>query len=167
MSMKRYVKNILIYLAALLGVFAFIGLFSSPLKSFDSIKGTWSVLNVKAYLGETEDGVVVYKGTIAPIFGFIIPILISIALIIESFQPSWNKKISAINTILAILFFMSAILVLLTKELFLNVNGFGDTMQIKNGGGPIFSSICSALAGCLLLVVTYVPSSKQINFIEK
>ena len=165
--MKRYVKNILIYLAALLGVFAFIGLFSSPLRSYDSIKDTWSVLNVKAYLGQTEDGITVYKGTIAPIFGFIIPILISIALIIESFQPSWNKKISAINTIFALLYFMSAVLVLLTKELFLSVNELGDTMQLKNGGGPIFSSICSAIAGCLLVVVTYVPSSKQINFIEK
>lgn len=165
--MKRYVKNILIYIAALLGVFAFIGLFSSPLRSYDSIRGTWAVLNVKAYLGEVEDGITVIKGTVAPIFGFIIPMLISIALIIESFQPSWNKKISAINTIFAILYFMSAVLVLLTKELFLNVNNLGDTYQLKNGGGPIFSSICSCIAGCLLLVVTYVPSSKQINFIEK
>lgn len=165
--MKRYVKNILIYLAALMGVFAFIGLFSSPLRSYDAIKDAWSVLNVKAYIGSTEKDVVVYKGTIAPIFGFVLPMLISIALIIESFQPSWNKKISAINTIFALFYFMSAVLVLLTKELFLSVNEFGDTYQIRNGVGPIFSSICSAIAGCLLLVVTYVPSSKQINFIEK
>lgn len=170
--MKKYMNNILIYIAALCGIVAFVGLFATPLQSFNSIKGTWSAYNVKAYLGETiKQGdltVKVYKGTIAPIFGFIFPFLMSIVLIIESFKPAWNAKIAAINTILALFFFASAVLVLLTKELFLAANNLGDTNTIRNGGGPFSSAICSTLAGIILLVVTWMPRKrKELNYIEK
>ena len=161
-------NNILIYIAALLGIIAFIGLFASPLQSFNSIKGTWSAYNVKAYLGETTNGVVVYKGTIAPIFGFIFPFLLSVVLIIESFRPAWSAKLAAINTILALFYFASAVLVLLTKELFLAANNLGDTTVLRNGGGPVSSAICSAGAGVILLIVTWAPRKrKEIDFIEK
>lgn len=171
--MKKYMNNILIYIAALFGLVAFIGLFASPLQSFNSIKGTWSAYSVKAYLGETSktaegEIMVIYKGTIAPIFGFILPFLMAIVLIIESFRPAWNAKLAVINTILALLFFASAVLVLLTKELFLAANGLGDTPVIRNGGGPVSSAICSATAGVILLVVTWMPrKQKEIDFIEK
>ena len=165
-------NNILIYMAALFGIIAFIGLFASPLQSFNSVKGTWSAYNVKAYLGESvkqgDETIQIYKGTIAPIFGFIIPFVMSIILIIESFKPAWNKKIAAINTIIALFYFASAVLVLLTKELFLEANNLGDTNTIRNGGGPFTSAICSCLAGVILLVVTWMPrKQKEIDFIEK
>ena len=171
--MKKYMNNILIYIAALFGLVAFIGLFASPLQSFNSIKGTWSAYGVKAYLGETVkntsgETIVIYKGTIAPIFGFILPFLMAIVLIIESFRPAWNAKLAVINTILALFFFASAVLVLLTKELFLGANGLGDTTVIRNGGGPVSSAICSTIAGVILLVVTWMPrKKKEIDFIEK
>ena len=170
--MKKYMNNILIYIAALFGIIAFVGLFASPLQSFNSIKGTWSAYNVRAYMGETikqgEETVKVYKGVIAPIFGFVIPLMMSIILIIESFKPAWNAKIAAINTIIALLFFTSAVLVLLTKELFLNANHLGDTNTIRNGGGPVSSAICSTLAGIILLVVTWMPRKrKELDYIEK
>ena len=165
-------NNILIYIAALLGIVAFIGLFASPLQSFNSIKGTWSAYSVKAYLGETtkEGGetIVIYKGTIAPIFGFIFPLLMSIILIIESFRPAWSAKIAVINTILALFYFACAVLVLLTKELWLSANNLGDTTTIRNGGGPVSSAICSTLAGIILIVVSWVPRKrKELDFIEK
>ena len=164
MPMKKYMNNILIYIAAVLGVAAFIGLFASPLQLYDSVKNTWSAYPVKAYLGEAG----IYKGTIAPIFGFIFPFLFAIVLIIESFRPAWNAKLAAINTVLALLFFACAVLVLLTKELFLGANNFGDTPDIRNGGGPVSSAICSASAGVILLVVTWMPRKrKEIDFIEK
>lgn len=171
--MKKYFNNILIYIAALLGIIAFIGLFASPLQSFNSIKGTWSAYSVKAYLGETTknaagETIVVYKGTIGPIFGFIIPLLMAIVLIIESFRPAWSAKIAVINTIFAFLFFGCAVLVLLTKELFLGANNLGDTTTIRNGGGPVSSAICSGIAGVILLVVSWMPRKrKEIDFIEK
>ena len=170
--MKKYMNNILIYIAALFGIVAFVGLFASPLQSFNGIKGTWSAYNVKAYLGETikqgDETIKVYKGTIAPIFGFIVPLLMSIILIIESFKPAWNAKIAAINTIIALLFFASAVLVLLTKELFLEANNLGNTNTIRNGGGPVWSAICSTLAGIILLVVTWKPGKKkELDYIEK
>ena len=166
--MKKYMNNILIYIAALLGIIAFIGLFASPLQTYNSIKGTWSAYNVKAYLGETTNGVVVYKGTIAPIFGFVFPFLMAIVLIIESFRPAWNAKLAAINTVFALLFFASAVLVLLTKELFLSANNFGDTTVLRNGGGPVSSAICSGAAGVILLFVAWAPRKrKEIDFIEK
>ena len=170
--MKKYMNNILIYIAALCGIVAFAGLFASPLQSFNSIKGVWSAYNVRAYLGETikqgDTTIKVYKGTIAPIFGFVIPLMMAIMLIIESFKPAWNAKIAAINTIIALLFFASAVLVLLTKELFLVANNLGDTNTIRNGGGPVASAIASALAGVILLVVTWMPRKRrEIDYIEK
>ena len=168
MPMKKYMNNILIYIAALLGIVAFIGLFASPLQFYDELKETWSVFTVKAYLGESTSDFVVYKGTIAPIFGFILPFLMGIILIIESFRPAWNAKLAVINTVFALFFFASAILVLLTKELFLNVNNLGDTLYIRNGGGPVSSAICSGSAGVILLVVSWMPRKrKEIDFIEK
>ena len=173
MPMKKYMNNILIYIAALFGIVAFIGLFASPLQSFNSIKGTWSAYGVKAYLGETTkdaagETVVIYKGTIAPVFGFIFPFLMSIILIIESFRPAWNAKLAVINTILALMYFACAVLVLLTKELWLNANNLGDTTTIRNGGGPVSSAVCSTTAGVILLIVTWAPRKrKEIDFIEK
>ncbi len=165
--MKKYLSNILIYLAALLGIVAFIALFATPLQSFNEIKGTWSAYNVKAYLGETSNGVKAYSGSFIPVIGFIIPFLMAIFLIIESFKPELNTSLAIINTIFAILFFLSSVLVLLTKEMFLAVNDFGQTDYIRNGAGPISSAICSSIAGVILLIVTWVPSRKKIDFIEK
>ena len=165
-------NNILIYIAALFGIIAFIGLFASPLQSFNSVNGTWSAYNVKAYLGETvkmgDETIKVCKGTVTPIFGFIVPFLMAIILIIESFKPAWNARIAAINTIIALFFFASAVLVLLTKELYLEANNLGDTNMIRNGGGPVSSAICSTLAGIILLIVTWMPRKrKEVEYIEK
>ena len=52
--MKNYLSNILIYIAALCGIISFAGLFATPLMLQDTIKGTWSVYNVKAYLGQGQ-----------------------------------------------------------------------------------------------------------------
>ena len=165
--MKGYVKNVIIYLAALFGIIAFLFLFSSPLKIYDSIKGEWYRYQVNAYLGETSQKTQVYKGVIAPLFGYILPIVMSIVLIVESFKPAWSKKITFLNTVLAIIYFVCAVLVLLTKELFLVANNLNSYIYIKNGGGPIFSAIASTLSGILLLFVTYFPSKQDIDFIEK
>ena len=166
--MKKYLSNILIYVAALLGIVAFIALFATPLQSFNEIKGTWSAYNVKAYLGEkSSTGVQIYNGSFIPAVGFIIPFLMAIFLIIESFKPELNTRLAIINTMFAIFFFVSAVLVLLTKEMFLAVNELGQTDYIRNGAGPISSAICSGAAGVILLIVTWVPSRKKIDFIEK
>lgn len=165
--MKKYLSNILIYLAALLGIVAFIALFATPLQSYNEIKDTWSAYNVKAYLGESSGGVQVYKGSFLPVIGFIIPFLMAIFLIIESFKPELNTRLAIINTLFAIFFFLSAVLVLLTKEMFLAVNDFGQTDNIRNGAGPISSAICSGVAGVILLIVSWVPSRKKIDFIER
>lgn len=165
--MKPYVKNILCYLVALLGLLAFISMFSSPLKSFDDIKGTWNVFNVRAYLGETSGGKTIYKGTIVPVFGFVIPLVCAIILIIESFKPSWGKNIKGINTFMAVIFLFCALAVLLTKELFLYVNDYVETDNLRNGSGPIFSALCSTAASIILLLVTWFPSKTPIKFIEK
>lgn len=164
--MKRYVSNVLIYLAALFGLIAFIGLFSSPLKIYNEIQGSWTVYGVKAYLGETSGGIEAYKGTFVPVIGFVLPLIISITLIIETFQPSWNKKLSIINTLFAVLYFVSAILVLLTKEMFLKVNDLGDTLLLRNGAGPIMAAIMCFLSGIILLVIAWFPH-QEIKFIEK
>ena len=79
--MKNYLSNILIYLAALLGIVAFVSLFATPLQSYNEIQGTWTSYNVKAYLGETSAGVQIYKGSFIPVIGFIVPFLMSIFLI--------------------------------------------------------------------------------------
>lgn len=165
--MKRYASNILIYIAALLGVVAFVCLFSSPLSIYSEIRHTWSAYNVKAYIGEQSQGITVYKGSFYPVIGFSLPFILSIFLILESFKPSLGGRLAIINTILAIIYFLSAVLVLLTKELFLIANGLGDTLTIRNGVGPILSAICSCLAGVILLIVTWVPGQKPVDFIVK
>lgn len=163
--MKNYISNVLIYIASLCGIIAFIGLFASPLQSFNSIQGTWSAYNVSAYFGDLKNGA--YKGAILPIFGYIFPLLMSIFLIFESFKPSLDNRLAVINTILAVIFFGSAVLVLLTKELWLNANNLGQTNVIRNGMGPILSAVLSTLAGIILLFVTWIPWNKKIDFIEK
>lgn len=165
--MKRYVKNVLIYLAALFGVVAFLCIFSSPLRIYDSIKDTWYNYPVRAYLGKTSKTIHVYSGTVLPIIGFALPLLMSIVLIVESFKPSWSKSINVVNTILAIFYFVCTVFVLLTKELYLHGNNLGDTLLVKNGFGPIVAAILSTIAGILLLFVTWFPSDKNIGFIEK
>ena len=165
--MKNYLSNILIYLAALLGIVAFVSLFATPLQSYNEIQGTWTSYNVKAYLGETSAGVQIYKGSFIPVIGFIVPFLMSIFLIIESFKPELGGRLSFINTIFAIFYFLSAVLVLLTKEMFLSVNNFGETLFIRNGAGPIASAVCSFVAGMILLFVAWFPFKKKIDFIEK
>ena len=161
--MKKYMSNVLIYVAALCGIIAFIGLFASPLQIRNE-HGGWSAYNLAVYLGDTKGKV--YKGVVLPIFGYIIPLLLSIFLIIESFKPALNNRITIINTLLAILYFASSVLVLLTKEQWLKVNDFGDSLAIRNGAGPIMTAILSCLAGILLLIVTWVPSRKQLDYID-
>lgn len=163
--MKNYISNVLIYVAALCGIIAFIGLFASPLQSFNDIQKTWSAYNVSAYFGDLKNGA--YKGAILPIFGYILPLLMSIFLIIESFKPSLDNRLTVINTILAVLFIISAVLVLLTKELWLQANHLGETTLIRNGTGPIMASILSTVAGIILLIVTYSRINKRIDYIEK
>ena len=165
--MKRYASNILIYIAALFGLVAFVALFSSPLRSYDPIREAWFAYNVKAYLGEQSQGITVYKGSFYPVIGFVVPFILSIFLIIESFKPRLGTRLAVINTILAIIYFLCAVLVLLTKELFLIANDYGDTLMIKNGVGPILSATCSCLAGVILLVVTWMPGQKPVDFIVK
>ena len=162
--MKNYISNVLIYVAALCGIIAFIGIFASPLQSYNSIHDTWSAYNVSAYLGDAKSGA--YKGTIFPMFGYIIPFLMSIFLIIESFKPSLDNRLAVINTLLAILYFLSAVLVLLTKELWLQANDFGEATIIRNGAGPIMAAILSCMAGVILLIVTWLPGRKKIDYIE-
>ena len=166
--MKKYLSNILIYVAALFGIVAFIGLFSTPLQIYDTVKGVWSPYVVKAYTGETVNGMVTNKGTFVPVIGFILSLLMSIFLIIESFKPNLAARLTVINTIVGILFFMCAVLVLLTKDLFLMANNYGDSPYHRNGPGPIMSAICSSIAGTLLLIVTWLPGRrKKIDFIEE
>lgn len=165
--MKSYVKNILLYLVALLGVISFIAMFSTSLESYDSVKGTWNTYNVHPYLGESFNGNTIYKGALLPVFGYIFPLILGIVLIIESFQKKWVNKLRLINTIFAIIFLLSSLLVLLTKEMFLNVNGYEQTDLIRNGSGPIFASICSAIAAIVLLFVTWIPIKSEMQFIEK
>ena len=167
--MKNYLSNILIYIAALCGIIAFAGLFATPLMLEDTIKGTWSAYNVKAYMGEKilDTNEWLYKGTWFPIIGYVLPLLMSIFLIVESFKPSLDSKLAIINTILAILYFFCAVSVLLTKELWLSKNDYGEVYFIRNGLGPIMSGILSSLAGIILLIVTWMPGRKKIDYIEK
>ena len=161
--MRQYVRNIFIYLVALLAIISFISMFSSALYIYDSIKGTWAIYKVKAYIG--EEGV--YRGSILPVFGFVLPLVIAIVLIVESFKKSWSGNLKVINTILAIILFLCVLLVLLTKELFLSVNGFGDTVILKNGSGPIVSAITSFCGGILLLLASWLPFKTDIKFIDR
>lgn len=161
--MKNYFSNILIYIAALCGIIAFAGLFATPLMIQDTIKGTWSAYNLKVYIGDNG----VPYGTWFPIIGYVLPLLMSIFLIVESFKPSLDSKLAVINTILALLYFFSAVSVLLTKELWLNANHYEDVGIIRNGLGPIMSGVLSFLAGVILLIVTWMPGRKKIDYIEK
>ena len=161
--MKKYMSNVLIYVAALCGIIAFIGLFASPLQIINEHE-KWSAYNVGVYFGDPKANV--YKGVVLPVFGYILPFLMSIFLIVESFKPQLDRHLTIINTILAILYFASAVLVLLTKELWLQKNGFGETTLIRNGAGPIMAAILSCAAGIILLIVTWVPSRKQIDYID-
>lgn len=165
--MRSYVKNILLYLVALLGILCFISMFSTSLEIYDSVKGTWNTYNVHPYLGESYNGQTIYKGTLLPVFGYIIPLILAILLIVESFKKSWKKNIKVINTIFAILFLFSALFTLLTKELFLKANGYDQSLIIRNGSGPIFAAVCSLVAAVLLLVVSWIPLKGEIQFIEE
>ena len=156
-------SNVLIYVAALCGIIAFIGLFASPLQILNE-HGGWSAYNVSVYFGDPKSNV--YKGVALPVFGYILPFLMSIFLIIESFKPQLDNRLSIINTILAILYFASAILVLLTKELWLVKNNAGEMVEIRNGAGPIMAAILSCMAGIILLIVTWAPGRKQIDYID-
>ena len=169
--MKNYLSNILIYIAALCGIIAFAGLFATPLMIQDTIKGTWSAYNIKVYLGEKEtinsEVIEISKGTWFPIIGYVLPLLMSIFLIVESFKPSLDSKLAIINTVLAILYFFCAVSVLLTKELWLMKNDKGEVDIVRNGLGPIMSGTLSFLAGVILLIVTWMPGRKKIDYIEK
>lgn len=166
-TMKQYVRNILIYSVALLAILAFIMLFSNSLKFYDSINDSWVEYKVNAYTGDNINGETIYKGSIIPIFGFVLPLAISIALIVESFKKSWLSGIKVINTVLAVLLFLCVLAVLLTKELFLTVNDLGTTNLLKNGTGPVISAIASACAGIILLFATWLPFKSDIKFIER
>lgn len=165
--MRQYVRNIIIYLAALFAIIAFIALFANSLKIYDSINGTWINYRVNAYLGEKSGGYVVYKGTIIPVFGFVIPLVIAIFLIVESFKQKWSANLKVINTVLAIILFLCVLCVLLTKELFLSINYFGESNLLRNGAGPIVSAISSACGAILLLFATWLPFKTDIKFIER
>lgn len=161
--MRQYVRNILIYLVALLAIISFISMFSTSLFIYDSVKGSWSVYKVNAYVGEKG----VYKGTIIPIFGFVLPLVISIVLIVESFKKSWSGNLKVINTVLAVILFLCVLCVLLTKELFLSINGLGDTEILRNGSGPVVSAVTSFCGGILLLFASWLPFKTDIKFIDR
>lgn len=161
--MRQYVRNILIYLVALLAIIAFIAFFANALEIHDSVRDVWTAYKVKAYLGEKN----IYKGTIIPIFGFTLPLLISIILIVESFKKSWSGNLKIINTVLAIILFLCVLCVLLTKELFLSANNLGESVVLRNGAGPIVSAIASTCGGILLLFATWLPFKTDIKFIDR
>lgn len=167
LSMKQYVRNILIYSVALLAILAFIMLFSNSLQIYDSINDSWVEYNVNAYTGDSINGQSIYKGSIIPVFGFVLPLAISIALIVESFKKSWLASIKIINTVSAIILFLCVLAVLLTKELFLTVNELGETNYLRNGTGPVISALASGCAGIILLFATWLPFKTDIKFIER
>ena len=161
--MRQYARNILIYLVALLAIIAFIALFANSLEIYDSVRDSWVAYKVKAYLGEEN----IYKGTIIPIFGFVLPLLISVVLIVESFKKSWSGNLKVINTALAIILFLCVLCVLLTKELFLSANNLGESVDIRNGAGPIVSAVSSMCGAILLLFATWLPFKSDIKFIDR
>ena len=161
--MKQYFRNILIYLVALLAIIAFIALFADAIEIYDSIRDSWVTYKVNAYIG--KDGI--YKGAIIPISGFVIPLVIAVILIVESFQKSWNSKLKVINTILGIILLLCTLCVLLTKELFLSANSLGESTILRNGQGPIISAISSSIGAILLLLATWLPFKIDMKFIER
>lgn len=165
--MRQYVRNILIYLVALFAIVAFIGLFANAIEIYDPLKDSWSPYKVSAYLGEKSDSGLTYKGTILPVFGFVIPLLIAIVLIVESFKKSWSSHLKVLNTTLAIILFLCVLMALLTKELFLNINELGQTTVLRNGIGPQICAISSTIGGNLLLLATWLPFKSDIKFIDR
>ena len=165
--MRQYIRNILTYLVALFGIVAFIGLFSDAIEMYDPLKDTWTPYNVNAYLGEKTKTGLIYKGTILPIFGFVLPLVIAIILIVESFKNSWSGYLKALNTILAIILLLCVLAVLLTKEMFLSVNNLGETANLRNGLGPKICAISSTIGAILLLFATWLPFKSDFKFIEK
>lgn len=165
--MRQYARNILIYLVALLAIIAFIALFANALEIYDSVKDSWVTYKVNAYVGEKNSVGYTYKGTIIPVFGFALPLVISIVLIVESFKTSWSGKLKVINTILAIILLLCVLCVMLTKELFLSINGLGESLFLRNGAGPTVSAIASFCGAILLLFATWLPIKTDIKFIER
>ena len=102
-----------------------------------------------------------------PVFGFVIPLVISILLIVESFKKSWSGNLKIINTVCAVILFLCVVCVLLTKELFLSINGLGESSSLRNGVGPTASAIASTCGGILLLFATWLPFKTDIKFIDR
>lgn len=165
--MRQYLRNIIIYLAALFAIIAFIALFANSLEIYDSINDSWVNYKVNAYLGEKTSDYVVYKGTIIPVFGFTIPLVIAIVLIVESFKQKWSANLKVLNTVFAIILFLCVLCVLLTKELFLSINFFNESELLRNGAGPTVSAIASTCGAILLLFATWLPFKSDIKFIER
>ncbi len=165
--MRQYVRNILIYLVALLCIICFIGLFANSLQIYDEINQDWVPYSVNAYIGEKVNGAKAYSGSIIPIFGFVFPLAIAIVLIVESFKKSWSGYLKAINTGFAVILFLCVIDVLLTKEQFLNVNGLGETLIIRNGAGPRMCAFCAMFGCILLLFASWLPFKNDIKFIDR
>lgn len=166
--MRQYVRNILIYLVALLCIIAFIALFSNSLEIFDEVKGTWNIYKVNAYLGyKTTTSGVIYKGATGPIFGYIIPLLIGIVLIVESFKKSWSGYLKVMNTVFAVILFFCVLFVLLTKEIFLDTNSLGQTPIIRNGVGPRLCAASVAIGAIILLFATWFPWKADLHFIDR
>ena len=161
--MRQYVRNILIYLVALFAIIAFIALFSNAIEIYDSVRDSWVTYKVNAYIGKES----IYKGSIVPVFGFALPLLIAVILIVESFKKSWSGNLKIINTVLAIILALCAVCVLLTKELFLSANNLGESTALRNGSGPILSAIASFIGSLLLLFATWLPFKTDIKFIER
>lgn len=165
--MRQYVRNILIYLVALLGIICFIGLFVNSLEIFDQINNEWIPYKVNAFIGDKIDKQSVYNGSILPVFGFVLPMAIAIVLIVESFKKSWSGYLKIINTVFAVILFLCVLVVLLTKELFLNVNGLNQTLIIRNGAGPRMCAVCAFIGAIVLLFATWLPFKSDIKFIDR
>lgn len=165
--MRQYIRNILIYLVALLAIIAFMCLFYNALEIYDSVKDSWVTYKVNAYMG--DKGVIgsTYRGTIVPVFGFVLPLIIAIILVVQSFKKSWSGKLKVINTVMAVILFICVVVVLLTKELFLSINSLGESVYLRNGAGPVCSAISSFIAGILLLFATWLPFKTDIKFIDR
>ena len=100
-------------------------------------------------------------------FGFILPFVVSVFLIVESFKKSWSGNLKIINTVVAVILFLCALLVLLTKEMFLLSNNLGETEYLRNGSGPVVSAIASSCGGVMLLFATWLPFKEDMKFIDR
>lgn len=164
--LKRYVKNILVYLVALFGLIAFLGMFTTSLQIYDGARHVWVNYKANPLFGYSYNENIVYHGAAIPVIGFILPLVIGVVLVIESFKPQWGPRLSVLNTVFSILLMLCSIMVLLTKELYLVNNGLGSTSLLRNGIGPILAACCSFVGAIILLVVTWMPSSRKIEFID-